>query len=943
MRSPLWETPGGRKRMSHPQAGSSGAGVSAGRQANRSARELVGREHELATLGRLLETVQNGGSGTILVQGDPGIGKSALLERLIDSASGFRVVRAVGVEREVDLPYAGLQQLCRPMIDTIDVLASPQRQALQVALGLSSGDAPDRYLVGLAALGLLSEAAATRPLLCVVDDAQWLDRETTQALGFVARRLGEDTVALAIGSREQLDDLEGLPTLHLGGLASADARALLDSVVIGQLDGPVRERFLAETHGNPLALLELPHALTAAEAATGVVRGSSSLSERIEDSFTRRLEPLPADTRKLLVLAAAEPLGDPLLLLRAATELGLGIEAADAAEDAGLLEIRERCSFRHPLVRSAVYRSATPGERRQAHGALAEATDAQLAPDRRAWHRAQATAAPDEDVAAELELTADRARSRGGIAASAAFLERAVELSPEPARRAKRALRAAQAKCEAGSFDDTLDLLAIAEVGPLDDIQRSQALVLHARTAFATGRKSDSRPLLLEAARSAEATDLNLARVAYLDALHEAMHDGRLAPEGVAEVSAAILACPTPPGVTTQRDLLLDGLAARITHGYSAGARLLKEALAAFRREPDPPPEGAHLLFLALRVASDLWDDDAYCALSTRELERARQTGAVVALPTLLEIRCAGHVVRGELEEAASTMDEARALKDATGITTYTYGELMLAAFRGDETEALRLIEHAVGRATAHGDGLGLADADYATAILYNGLGRYGEAMAAVIEAGEHPYEIGAATRAVAELVEAATRIGAGDRAYRALEHLTEISSASGTTWARGVEARSRALQSDGTLAEELYSAAIEMLSGTRLLPELARSRLVYGEWLRREGRRVDARVQLRTAYEMFVEMGALGFADRAQRELLATGETARKRTDDSRPNLTAQEAHIARLALEGLTNPQIGAQLFLSPRTIEWHLRHIYPKLGISSRRELHTVMSSL
>jgi ATP/maltotriose-dependent transcriptional regulator MalT len=417
------------------------------------------------------------------------------------------------------------------------------------------------------------------------------------------------------------------------------------------------------------------------------------------------------------------------------------------------------------------------------------------------------------------------------------------------------------------------------------------------------------------------------------------MHDGRLAPAGIAEVSAAILVCPTPPGPTSRRDLLLDGLAARITSGYSAGAPLLKEALAAFRRETDTPPEGAHLVFLALRVASDLWDNDAYCALSTRELERARQTGAVAALPTLLEIRCADHVVRGELEEAASTMDEARAVKDATGITTYIYGELMLAAFRGEASEAVRLIEHAVERATAHGDGLGLADADYAKAILYNGLGRYDEAMAAVIEAGEHPYEIGAATRAVAELVEAATRSGAGDRAGRALERLTEISSASGTAWARGIEARSRALLSEGAVAEELYCAAIETLSGTRLLPELARSRLVYGEWLRREGRRVDARVQLRTAYEMFIETGILGFADRAQRELGATGETARKRTDDSRADLTAQEVHIARLALDGMTNPQIGAQLFLSPRTIEWHLRHIYPKLGISSRRELHTV----
>ncbi|HTS74435.1 MAG TPA: AAA family ATPase [Gaiellaceae bacterium] len=929
--------------MRHPQPGSSSADVSAGRQANRSARELVGREHELATLEQLLETVRNGGSGTILVRGEPGVGKSALLERLIGSASGFRIVRAVGVEREVDLPYAGLQQLFGSTSDTIDVLPPPQRRALQVAFGLSSGDAPDRYLVGLAVLNVLSEAASVQPLLCVVDDAQWLDTETTQALAFVARRLGADTVALMIASREHVDDFDGLPAMHLGGLGIADARALLDSVVVGRLDEAVRERFLAETRGNPLALLELPHALTPAEAATGILGGSSSLSERIEDSFRRRLEPLPVDTRRLLVLASAEPLGDPLLLLRAAVQLGLRVEAADAAEEAGLLEIRERCSFRHPLVRSAVYRAATQLERRQAHGALAEATDPQLDPDRRAWHRAQATAAPDEDVAAELERTAVRARARGGLAATAAFLERAAALTAEPARRSERALSAAQVKYEAGLLDDALTLLTTAEIGPLDDGQRSWVLLLRARIAFTERHTSEARPLLVEAGRSAEATDVNLARLAYLEAFHAAMHDGRLAPEGMAEVSAAVLACPPPQGEPRPRDLLLDGLATRTLQGYAAGAPLLKQALVAFRRETDLPAEDTHWVFLATRVASDLWDDDAHAELLARELERARQTGALAALPTLLDTRGTSHVIGGEMEEAASVLDEARAVREATGIKGHGDGGLFLAAMRGREAEAVTVITHAAERAAAHRDGLGLAAADYCTAMLYNGLGRYQEAMAAAREAGEHPYEIGTSTRAVAELVEAATRSGADDVAGRALERLTQISGASGTPWALGVEARSRALLSEGTVAEDLYCAAIETLRGTRLRPELARTRLLYGEWLRREGRRADAREQLRTAYESFTEMGILGFADRAQRELAATGATARKRTDDTRADLTAQEVQIARLALGGLTNPQIGAQLFLSPRTVEWHLRHIYPKLGIGSRRELHRVAQRL
>ena len=378
-------------------------------------RLLVGRDAELERLGELLAAVAAGGSAALVVRGEPGVGKSALLEQLLASASGFQVVRADGVEGEVDLPYAGLQQLCRSMAEAVSALPQPQSDALRVAFGLSAGDAPDRYLVGLAALSLLSEVAGTEPVLCVVDDAQWLDPETTRALAFVARRLGADSVGLVFASRKIVEELDGIPELQLGGLSAADSRALLDSVLIGHLDGSVRERFLAETHGNPLALIELPRAMTSAEAATGIVRQShDSLSARIEDSFRRQLEQLPADTRQLLLLAAAEPLGDPLLLVNAAAELGLSIESADPAEEAGLFEIRERCSFRHPLVRSAVYGAATPGERRVAHGALAEATDPKLDADRRAWHRAQATPAPDED-GGDRARAHSRARQRRAV------------------------------------------------------------------------------------------------------------------------------------------------------------------------------------------------------------------------------------------------------------------------------------------------------------------------------------------------------------------------------------------------------------------------------------------------------------------------------------------------------------------------------------------------
>jgi AAA ATPase domain len=600
----------------------------------------VNRERELATLQQLLETVRSGGSGTLLVHGDPGIGKSALLERLLDSASGFRVVRAVGVEREVDLPYAGLQQLCRSMLDTIDTLPPPQRQALQVAFGLSSGAAPDRYLVGLAVLTLLSEAGATQPLLCVVDDAQWLDTATTQALAFVARRLGADTVGLVMAGREQVGDFDRLPVLQLGGLAIADARAVLDSAVIGHLDGPVRERFLAETHGNPLALLELPHALTAAEAATGILlQAGDSLSSRIEESFRVRLEPLPEQSRKLLVLAASEPLGDPLLLLRAATQLGLGIDAAGAAEEAGLFEVRARCSFRHPLVRSAAYRSATPEERRQAHGALAEATDPELDPDRRAWHRAQATAVPDEDVAANLERTAARARSRGGLAAAAAFLQRAALLTPDASARAERALAAAEVSLQAGLFDGARALLAAAEAGPLDEFQHARAELCHGQIALFKVPGAEASALLVKAAKCLEPFDAGLARDTYLEAWRAAGYRGRLTSGGSSqfEVSLAARSVPRPEGPPRASDLLLDGLATLVTEGRATAGPLLQEATRTLRDDQFPLEARLRWGSLAALPAYALWDEESAHQICVQQVRTLRDTGALAPLPADLQ------------------------------------------------------------------------------------------------------------------------------------------------------------------------------------------------------------------------------------------------------------------------------------------------------------------
>ena len=926
-----------------PQTGSGRRRVSAGSPDDGHVRELVGRERELETLEQLLGAVRGGGSGTLFVYGDPGIGKSALLERLIGSSAGFRVVQAVGVQGEVDLPYAGLQQLCRSMLDTIDVLPAPQRQALQVAFGLSSGEAPDRYLIGLAVLSLLSETAATQPLLCVVDDAQWLDIETTQTLAFVARRLQADTVALLIAGREQTRDFDDLPVLHLGGLAIADARTVLDSVVVGRLDGPVRERFLAETHGNPLALLELPHALTPAEAATGILRQTGdSLSSRLRESFKVRLEALPEQTRKLLVLAAADPLGDPLLLLRAATKLDLRVDDADAAEQAGLFEIRGRWSFRHPLVRSAVYRSATPEERRQAHGALAEATDPQLDPDRRAWHRAQATAAPDEDVAAELERTATRAKSRGGLAAAAAFLERAALLTPDASTRADRALAAVQVLVEAGAFDGARALLAAAEAGPLDEFQRGRAELMHGEIALLKAPGAEASALLLRAARSLEAFDAGLARDTYLDAFRAALYGGHLASPGssLIEVSRAAQTVPRPQGPPRPSDLLLDSLATLITEGRAAAGLLLREVIKTFTDDQLPPEAGLRWGTLVALPTYVLWDEENALRIVARQIRTLRETGALARLPidlpnfSLLAVRC------GDFADATAALAEASLVAEATGTSIAPFWNMMLAVVRGREAEATALIESVKKGAVVLRQGVALQFAEWMHAVLCNSLGRHQEAVTAAQQASnDDPEELFVSTWATAELVEAASRTGNTKLAHVALERMLAATEFSSTDSARGIAARCRALVAEGAEAEGEYRAAIDHLGRSLLRPDLARAHLLYGEWLRREGRRTDARDQLRAAHDMMAEIGMDAFAERAGRERAATGETARKRIDETRADLTPQESQIARLAAEGLTNPQIGARLFLSPRTIEWHLRRTYPKLGISSRRELHTI----
>ena len=905
---------------------------------------LRGRRNECAVLDQLLASTRAGDSRALVLRGEPGIGKTALLDYVLGRASGCRTARAVGVEAEMELAFAGLHQLCAPFLDRLDRLPGPQRDAISTAFGLQAGDAPDRFLVGLALLSLLSDVAEEQPLVCVVDDAHWLDQASAQALAFVARRLAAESVALIFAVREPAAErqLTGLTELVVPALTDGEARALLLSVITGPMDERVRDRIVAETRGNPLALLELPRGLTPQELAGGFgLPDAAALSGRIEDSFLRRLEPLPPNTRLLLAVAAAEPIGDLVLVWRAADQLGVEADAALPAVAAGLVDFAGRVRFRHPLVRSAVYRAASPEERRNVHRALTDATDPGVDPDRRAWHRAHATSRPDEEVADELERSAVRAQTRGGLAAAAAFLEEAARLTPDPARQTRRALAAAQANHQAGAPDAALALLAMAQARPLDELQRARVDLLRAEIAFASRRGSDAPPLLLKAARQLEPLDLGLARETYLEAFTAAVLAGRLSRGAdVAEVSRAARLAPAPSAPPRAPDFLLDGLALLVTEGRAAATPLLKRSLSAFRGQDIFTEEGLRWLWLAGRVADDLWDDESWEVLCTRNVTLARQAGALTVLPIALRSRIFVHVFAGELDEGAALMQEVRAVSEVTGTQLAAYGAVALAAWRGREPEAAELIKATIVDVTDRGEGMGLGISYHARALLYNGLGRYAEARAAAEQAGEHD-DLGIFAWALTELIEAASRSGAPEVAAAALERLAESTHIAGTDWALGIEARSRALLSEDDAAEGLYGEAIDRLGRTRIRVELARAHLVYGEWLRRRGRRVDARQQLRTAHEMCTAMGLEAFAERARRELLATGETVRDRGAETREELTAQEAQIARLAGNGRTNPEIGAELFLSARTVEWHLRKVYPKLGISSRRQLREALA--
>ncbi|NGY60171.1 AAA family ATPase [Lentzea sp. NEAU-D13] len=880
---------------------------------------LLGRRAEGETLDRLLTQARTGAGQVLVLRGEAGIGKTALLDHVSERASGFRVARAAGVEAESAFPYAGLHQLCVPFLDRLDRLPAPQREALGTAFGMATGPRPTRFMVGLAVLTLLAEVADEQPLVCLVDDAQWLDSMSSAVLGFVARRLLAERIALVFVLREGNDHLDGLPELFVRGLDDADSRALLESVIKGPVDGRVRDRIVAEARGNPLALLELPRAWTTAELADGL--DSGPLTSRIEQGFVRQIEPLPADTRLLMLTAAAEPLGDATLLWQAAGLLGLGADPAAAALGTGLIEFGARVRFRHPLVRSAVYRSASAVDRQRVHRALADVTDPAIDPDRRAWHRAHGTTSPDEEVAADLETSASRAQARGGLLAAAAFLEQAAVLTPEPGRRASRELAAARSKRDAGALDAALRLLSAVEAGPPDERRSAEIEHLRGHIAFDRRRVADAAPLLFSAARRLAPFDADLARETHLEALSAAIWAG-------SPLADAARTAPPPRTPPCALDLVLEALSIRVTAGYRAAVPLMTRALDEVRGLKVGADDISRVPWLFGNraggiIASELWDFDTRRAFAQQQVRLSRDAGALVQLQFALNFLADNELMAGEPAAAQALLEEDVRISEVTGTPPVGYAMLLQAAFRGED-KATSL----GAQARSDGQGRLATIADWTLAILHNGLGRHDMARDAAVRVFDSD-ALGYSSLIATELAEAASRTGDAELAGLALERSADWVD---TAWSLGAKARLRALNG----AAEGFRESIDHFARTSLKPELARAHLLYGEWLRREGQRVEAREHLRTAHEMLMACGMSTFADRAQRELQATGETARKRTADPTDELTAQEYQIARLAREGYSNPEIGTRLFISPRTVEWHLRKVFGKVGVTSRRQL-------
>ena len=897
-------------------------------------RRFVNRETELEAVEGLLAAARGGSSAVLVLRGGPGVGKTMLLEHAIGRASGLRVGRVGGVDSEFDLPYAALHQLLAPFLEEIEALPGPQRDSLASTLGLIEVERSDRFLTALGVLTLLSNAAQDTGLLCAVDDAEWLDEASAQVLSFVARRLVSEGIAMlfTFGAAHPTSvALAPFRELNFEGLSQVASRELLDRKVEGTLDSGVRDRLVIEAEGNPLALIELAQLLTAEQlAGLAPLPKALPLGDRLEQGLMRNVRGLSSDARSILVLVATERSGDPGLLRRAADGLGLSQTAIDDAES--VLRLGAQITFRHGFVRSAVYALASETTRRDAHLALAEAMDPDADEDRIAWHRAAASVDADETVAADLEASARKARDRGGQVAAAAVLELAAELTPDPSRRAARLLVAADADLAAGALSKADTLLSQLTPKLLDDEQRAEAQRLRGTLALARGDKGSSSTLLIEAARVLAPFDLRKARDTCLDALATAMFAGRLASDrGMREAVECARSMPEPTQ-TTAADVLLDAFATLVDEGSAAAAPVLRRGVGLAGESGDLRAIGP-----AFQAAFELWDDEALHTLAQRRVDLARGSGAFVALPNALNQLGAYEVLVGRFDAAEACFEEADEISAATGYAGILgktgVGPLILAAWRGEDARTRALAEVCSRDGTARGFGTFVGFAQSALGVLELGLGRYHEAMIAAQDAGLDQILV---TRTLPDLVEAAVRCGEEQLATQAAGELAESTTASGTDWALGVLARSQALLVAGREAEGLYREAIGRLQRSRARTQLARARLVYGEWLRRERRRRDAREELRAASQLFESMGALAFADRAQSELAATGERVHRRTPETLELLTPQERRIATLVSEGAPNAEVAAQLFISSRTVEYHLAKIFRKLRISSRSEL-------
>ena len=910
-------------------------------------RRLLGRRAECEKIDDVLAAVVRRESSALVIRGEAGIGKTALLDYAAQRASIHgRVLRASGVGSEMEMPFAGLHQLLLPILDLVALLPGPQRDAFEAAFGRRSGVPADRLMVALAALNLLSGAAESGPVFCVVDDAQWLDQASLHTLLFTARRLLAEPIGLVLAARGDAGTFAGLPELPVDGLQDRDALRLLGSVVRGRLDPRVSRRILAETHGNPLAIVQLSRGLTAAELSAGFGPSAGlSLSGQIEQSFRRRYLQLSEPARRLLIVAAAEPLGDPSLLREAAAVAGLDDHAVASVDTDGLMVIGLHAQFEHPLARSAIYGAATADERQAAHRAIAQAIRPDADRDQRAWHRSQAATGPDDEIASELEAASGRALARGGLAASAALLERAGLLSKDPDEAVRRGSAAARATYEAGGPDRALELIAVLESerrGTVKPLERAMMTQLRGRITVSLGRPQDAISLLLEAALALRTLDATSSRATYLEALEATMYAGRFGPAGglsaMADDVMALL--PDPPDEPGVVDFLLDGLLTWAIQGLAQAVPALRRALVGLSSSTVDTTALARWAWLAYHIAISMWDDDQWLALTERYRASVRAAGALSLLPSAL-LGSAGFEVRtGEFAAAEALLEDALDISTAIGSPpTAAVVTAAIAAWRGLRSET----ETAIDRVPRDGSANGVHDstlANYCLAVLNNGLGEYAAALAAA-RASAYEQQLALPVLLLPELIEAAAHLGDHGEAERALARLSADTTATGTHWGLGIEAYCRAILAHRDVAETLFREAIAHLDECRIAPFRHRARLAFGEWLRRERRRIEAREQLQTAYDGFTAMGADGFAERARRELVATGFSANRRDGQARDKLTPQELQVVRLATENASNQEIATQLFISPSTVSYHLGKAFRKLGINSRRELGNALA--